>query len=176
VASISSKALGREIEAGFACLTANIPADPADADHPGAMRDLVNEVLNSANLCCYLTVLATGAADARVTIVHSIGKYSAGFGALSAFQGTIMGLQGETVGDQLPVFVQVPTAVDEERDLRPSFSILELAVSTTAKLVAYYSTPGAGHLLNPIPLTQPQEPNCPIYAPSLWCGPPTSWI
>jgi hypothetical protein len=51
LASISSKALAREIEAGFAHLMASIPADPADADHPGAMRDLVNEVLNSADLC-----------------------------------------------------------------------------------------------------------------------------
>jgi hypothetical protein len=152
-ASISSETLAREIETGFAHLTANIPADPTDAYHPGAMRDLVDKVLNSADLCCYLTVSATGAADARVTIVHSIGKYSAGFGALSAFQGTVMGLLGKTVGDQFPVFVQAPTAV-AERDLSASFTISELAVPTTAKLVAYYSTPGAGHLLNPIPMTQ----------------------
>jgi hypothetical protein len=64
-----------------------------------------------------------------------------------------MGLLGETVGDQLPVFVQAPMAVDE-RDLRASFTIREVAVPTTAELVAYYSTPGAGHLLNPTPLTQ----------------------
>jgi hypothetical protein len=151
-ASISSNALAKEIEAGFARLTANIPADPTNADYPGAMRDLVDEVLNSADLCCYLTVSATGAASARVTVIHSIGKYSAGFGALSAFQGTIMGFLGETVGDQLPIFVRAPVAVDE-KDLIASFAIKQLAVPTEAEIVAYFSGQGAGHLLNPVALT-----------------------
>jgi hypothetical protein len=54
-------------------------------------------------------VSSRGVADMRVMVIHSVGKYSAGFGALSMFQGTIIGfLVGETVGDQLPVFVQAP--------------------------------------------------------------------
>ena len=152
LASILSDALAKEVEAGFARLTANIPANPTDADYPGAMRDLVDEVLNSADLCCYLTVTATGATSARVTVVHSIGKYSAGFGSLSAFQGTIMGFLGETVGDQLPVFVQAPTPVGD-RDLASAFAIHEMAVPTGAEIAAYFSAAGAGHLLNPIART-----------------------
>jgi hypothetical protein len=152
-ASILSDALVKEIEVGFAQLTAGIPADPAaDAAYLGAMRDLVDEILNSADLCCYLTMLATGVASARVTVVHSIRKYSAGFGALSAFQGAIMGFLGETVRDQLPVFIQAPTAVGDQ-DLTMSFSIQEMDVPTGAEIASYYAAAGAGHLLNPIAVT-----------------------
>jgi hypothetical protein len=74
------------------------------------MRELVDKVVNSADLCCYLTVSATGAAVARVTLDHLIDKYSAAFGAVSAFQGTIIGFLGETIGDNMPLFVSAPTA------------------------------------------------------------------
>ena len=86
-----------QIEAGFARLSHNIPADPLDPDYGGAMRELVDEVVNSDDFGCYLTISETGAASSRVMLVHSIGKYSAGFGALIAFQGVIMAFMGETI-------------------------------------------------------------------------------
>jgi hypothetical protein len=98
------------IEAGFARLSHNIPGDPNDPGSGAAMRKLIDEVVNSAELCCYLTISETGGAASRVTLVHSVGKYSAGFEALSAFQGTIMGFLRETIGENLPLFVQAPTA------------------------------------------------------------------
>jgi hypothetical protein len=99
-----------DIEAGFARLSSNIPGNHADPGYAGAMRDLLNEVVNSSELCSYLTVSETGGAASRVMVVHSIGKYSAGFGALSAFQGTLMGFLRETIGKTLPLFVQANKA------------------------------------------------------------------
>jgi hypothetical protein len=109
--------LVRDIEAGFLRLSHNILGNPADPGYTGAMRELINKVLvNSTKLCCYLTISETGRATSQVMIAHSIGKFSAGFGALSAFQGTIiMGLLGNMIGDNLPLFVQAPTRQGETR-------------------------------------------------------------
>jgi hypothetical protein len=85
--TLLSCSLAGEIEAGFDRLSSNIPAFPADTGYEEAMQELVDEVTNSTDLCCYLTISNTGAAVLHVTLVHSIGKFSAGFGALSAFQG-----------------------------------------------------------------------------------------
>jgi hypothetical protein len=99
--SITSSSLVGEVEMGFARLSHNIP-DPLDQGYAEAMRDLVDEVTNSADLCCYLTMSDTGSAVLRVVCVHFIGKYSVRFGALSAFQGTIMAFLGETIGTTYP--------------------------------------------------------------------------
>jgi hypothetical protein len=100
--SVTSSSIVTESKAGFACLSHNIPADPLDPDYDAAMKELVDEVVNSDDICCYLTVSGTGAAASQILLVHAIGKYSAGFGALSAFQGTIMAFIGETVGEICP--------------------------------------------------------------------------
>jgi hypothetical protein len=68
--SVLSSSLVRDIETGFTRLTQNIPPDPTDLNYPGAMRDLVDEVVKSADLGCYLTLSEMGAAATRVTAVH----------------------------------------------------------------------------------------------------------
>jgi hypothetical protein len=111
------------------------------------------KVINSTDLCCYLTVLGTGVVVAKVALIHLIGKYSAGFGPLSAIQGIIMGFLEETIGGNLPVLVQAPAAVGGH-NLVTSFALQEVVVPTEAEVVAYYtSAPGAGPLLNPLAMT-----------------------
>jgi hypothetical protein len=135
------------------------------------MKELVDEVVNSADLCCYLTISETGGAASRVTIAHSIGKYSAGFGALSAFQGTIMGFLGETIGDNLPLFVQAPTGAGNQ-NLTSSFALNAVAVPTEAEILTYFTSVGSGTLMNPIALTVPNTVQlarlCPI--PHAWAA------
>jgi hypothetical protein len=133
------------IERGFARLSQNIPVDPLNVNYEEAMRDLLNDVLNSTNLCCYLTV----SASARVLVVHSLRKFSAEFGVLSAFQGTIMGFLGETIGENMPLFIQAPTAA-REQNFMFAFGLEDMAVPTDAQVMAYYTAAGAGNLLNPI--------------------------
>jgi hypothetical protein len=77
---VTSSWLVNEIEAGFARLSQDIPEDTSDPNNLGAMRGMVDEVLNSDGLCCYLTKSETGVAAIRVVAVHSIREYSAGFG------------------------------------------------------------------------------------------------
>lgn len=169
--TVTSSSLVQDIEAGFARLSQNIPADPLHATYAGTMRDLVDEVVNSSDLCCYLTISETGATATRVTVVHSIGKYSAGFGALSAFQGTTMGFLGEVVGENMPVFVQAPTTAGDQ-DLISSFALREIAVPTEVELVAYFSSAAAGNLMTPIAPTLANTTRlarlCPI--PHAWAA------
>jgi hypothetical protein len=169
--SATSSSIVRDVESGFSRLTQGIPADQLDPDYLGAMRELVDEVINSSDLCCYLTISETGAAASRVTLVHSIGKYSAGFGALSAFQGTIMGFLGETIGENMPLFVQAPTAVGAS-NMVSSFSLKAVAVPTEAEVVTYFTSAAAGNLMNPIGVTAANATQlarlCPI--PHAWAA------
>jgi hypothetical protein len=56
------------IQAGFTRLSQNIPVPAADPGYAGAMRtELMDEVVNSTDLCCYLTVSEMGGAALRVT-------------------------------------------------------------------------------------------------------------
>jgi hypothetical protein len=72
--SVTLSWLVNEIEAAFARLLQDIPKDTAVPNYLGAMREMVDEVLNSDNLCCFLTASETGAAATGVLVVHSIGK------------------------------------------------------------------------------------------------------
>lgn len=135
------------------------------------MRELVDEVVNSADLCCYLTVSETGATATRVTLAHGIGKYSAGFGALSAFQGAIMGFLGETVEDNMPLFVRAPTA-EADSDMVSSFALNVVAVPTEEEVLTYFTSAAAGNLMNPIGATAANSSRlarlCPI--PHAWAA------
>jgi hypothetical protein len=42
----------------------------------------------------------------RVTVMHSLFRYSAGFGGTNALHGKMLGMLGETVGGKLPPLVQ----------------------------------------------------------------------
>jgi hypothetical protein len=135
----TSSLIVHDIELGFARLSEGIPVDPLDPDYLGAMREMVDKVSNSTDLCYYLTVSKTGAAvAARVTIAQSIRKYSTGFGALSAFQGAIMGFLGETIGDNMPLFIQAPTSV-ADKNLVLSFTLRVMLVPTDDELLAYFT-------------------------------------
>jgi hypothetical protein len=96
--SISSSSLVNQVETGFAGLSHNIPSDSTDPDCNIAIRELVDEVVNSDDLSCYLTVSETGTAASHVVlVVHFIGKCSTGFGVLSMFQRNIIFFVGETI-------------------------------------------------------------------------------
>jgi hypothetical protein len=167
--SVTSDSLVQDIESGFARLSRNIPADVLDPDYLGTMRDLVDEVVNSSDLCCYLTVSETGSTATRVTVAYSIGKYSAGFGALSAFQGTLMAFLGEVIGENLPTFVQAPTTAGDQ-GLVSAFALREIAVPTELELQNYFTSAAAGNLMNPIAATAANTTRlsrlCPI--PHAW--------
>jgi hypothetical protein len=113
------------------------------------MRDLIDKVFNSDNLGCYLVmVLETGAAASHIVLVHSIGKYSRGFGALTTFQGTIMAFIGETIGDSLPLLMQAPINTAINRTLILAFALQQVVVPSKAETVTYFTSVGDGNLMN----------------------------
>jgi hypothetical protein len=62
---------------------------------------------------------------------------------------------GETIGDDLPLLVEVqaPTDTAGDQNLSFSFGLREVAVLTKAKIIAYFKSEGAGNLMNPIAMT-----------------------
>ena len=70
-------------------LTQNVP-DANDPTYGAAMRVMTDEVISSDTLVAYLTVCNLPHAAARVTVVHSIGRYSAGFGGNNSLHGRIL--------------------------------------------------------------------------------------
>jgi hypothetical protein len=74
--------------------------------------------------------------------VVSIGKYSAGFGALSVFQGMIMAFIRETIEEDLLVLVQAPAS---------ALNIQQMAVPTDAKITNYYAPGATGNLCIQLP-------------------------
>lgn len=135
-----------EIERKFARLD-GIP-DPDDAGFNEAMRGVVEEILSSEMFEPYLLVSNTPHEEARVTVLHSMYRYSAGFGGANALHGRIIGLLGEMVMEQLPTMVAIRNGVDE--NLAHAFTLEHVVAPTNAAVQAYFQTPLATNLMNPV--------------------------
>ncbi len=157
-ATETSEAISRDINSGFERL-ATMPC-LNENEHDEAMRNLVDEVLNSDTLGCYLTVTNTGATSAKVTVIHSLARYSAGFGGNSSLQGRILGFLGETVGTQLPTFVGTSSAPGD--DLAHGFTLEDVDVPTAIQVEAYFNGPAAGNLMPAIPAGVNSMLLCPL--------------
>jgi hypothetical protein len=97
---------------GFDQLVTNVPAI-GDPGYDEAMRNMMAEVICSNTLVTYLTATNIGNDAARITTVHSIHRYSAGFGGSNALHGKTLALLGEMMGMQLPMLVQFDAAPSE---------------------------------------------------------------
>ncbi len=101
----TSSDISRGLEQGFNRLVDNIP-NMGDPGYTAAIRNMVDEAIGSDMLTTYLTAINIGQEGSRVTVIHSIHRYSAGFGGSNALHGKTLALLGETVGTQLPMLVQ----------------------------------------------------------------------
>jgi hypothetical protein len=101
-ATETSSSISQGLELGFNCLFNNVP-DPADATYDDIMCTMTDEILGSDTLVTYLVITNAVNDQARgVTLLHSIGKYSAGFGGSNTLHGSMLGLLGKMVDNQLP--------------------------------------------------------------------------
>lgn len=110
-ASDTPSQIANEMERGF--LRIDSLPDVGHADHDMRSRQLTDEVLNSDILVTYLTVGETTTGTPRVTVLHSLARYSAGFGGVLALHGRVVGLLGEVIGDQLPPMILLSEEDDE---------------------------------------------------------------
>ncbi len=134
----------QELERSCNRLVDNIP-DPLAADYGDVMRKMTDEVINSDTLITYLTATNRWNNVVRVTRVHSIARYSTGFGGNNALHGQVLALLGETVGSQLPMLVKLID--DPAEDLAHGFAMEEVCVPSDALVDAYFAGPAALDLM-----------------------------
>jgi hypothetical protein len=167
-ATETSSDISRGLERGFNRLSTNIP-DAGDAGHEDAIRNIVDEVIGSDMLVTYLTAINIGQESAKVTTVHSIHRYSAGFGGSNALHGKTLALLGETVGTQLPMLVQF--SPDPAENFPHALAMGNVLVPSHDMVEAYFTQPTAGTLMAPASVAQGSSqmnlaPFCPI--PLAW--------
>jgi hypothetical protein len=140
----TSGTISRGLERGFNRLVDNIPGTAAPG-YPAAMQAMADEIINSDTLITYLTVTNIPNDEVRVTTVHSIAKYSAGFGGSNALHGQTLALLGETVGPQLPTLVRFNP--DPQEDLLRGLRMENMAVPPDALVDTYFASPVAENLM-----------------------------
>jgi hypothetical protein len=140
----TSSDISRGLELGFNRLNNNIP-DVGDAGHSDAIRNIVDEVIGSDTLVTYLTAINIGQESAKVTTVHSIHRYSAGFGGSNALHGKTLALLGETVGNQLPMLVKFDP--DPAENFAHALAMESVIVPSDGMVDAHYALPTAGTLM-----------------------------
>jgi hypothetical protein len=127
-----------QMERSFARL-ADVP--PVDhLDYAAARQRMIDEILNSNGLEVYLMVSNKPHGVPRVTVMHSLFRYSAGFGGTNALHGKILGMLGETVGGQLPPLVQFRDD-DAEVDFASALLLENVNVQPAAAVTAYFAGP-----------------------------------
>jgi hypothetical protein len=139
----TSHSISLEMEQCFNRLD-SVPAD-GDPGHDNAMVQMVDEVRHSDTIVTYLTATNICNNEVSITVVHSIGKYSAGFGGSNALHGRSLALLGEMRGDQLPMLVSFDDDPDE--NLAHALELEPVVVPTEALVDAYFATPTAAHLM-----------------------------
>jgi hypothetical protein len=147
----TSDSISRGLELGFNRLVNDIPATDA-VDYEDVMREMTDEIIHSDTLVTYLVATNIGNNVVRVTVAHSIARYSAGFGGSNALHGGTLALLGEMVGDQLPMLVKFLD--DPAEDLVHALAMEEVIVPTDAQVDAYFLTPTAENLLPPMTVAQ----------------------
>jgi hypothetical protein len=135
----STASIAAEMERGFLRL-GSLP-EPNAATYEAARQGLLGEVLDTDTLGTYLVVTNTPHDAPRVTVLHSLARYSAGFGGASALHGKILGLLGEMVEDQLPTMVQIID--DPAQDLLHGFLPEGVDVPPVAAVDAFFANPHA---------------------------------
>jgi len=139
------------------------------AGHDNAMRTLTEEVVSGDTLGTYPVVSNTPNGMPRVTVLHSMARYSAGFGGQAALHGKVIGLMGEMVGDQLPPKVRFSDVATE--NLMHAFALENVTNQPAESVTTHYDLPNASDVMDWVPEAEGGVPTtlcclCPI--PLMW--------
>jgi hypothetical protein len=140
----TSESISQGLERGFNRLVDNVPAMNANG-YDEAMREMTDEIVNSDTLVTYLMATNIINEVVRITIIHSIARYSAGFGGSNALHGKTLALLGEMVGTQLPTLVRF--IADPLEDLAHGLALEAVRVPPDALVDAYFASPVAENLM-----------------------------
>jgi hypothetical protein len=144
-ATEASSDIARGLHVCFNRLTENVPAVGDPGYYDTVMRLMTEEVTHSNTLVTYLTATNICNNVVRVTTVHSIAQYSAGFGGSNALHGKSVALLGEMVGGQLPMLVQFEMHPTE--NLAHALAMESVKVPLNALVDAYFVNPRAENLI-----------------------------
>jgi hypothetical protein len=139
------------LDRSFNRLVHNVPLD-GDPGHDEAMLMMVDEIVNSDTLTTYLTATNFGAGEVKISVIHSIARYSAGFGGSNALHGQTLGLLGEMREDKLPMLVKFNP--DPAENLAHALTMEEVTVPPDAALGSYFTTPTATYLIPQVTTAQ----------------------
>jgi hypothetical protein len=128
--------ISRSLELGFHRLVNNVQGIH-DVGYEDVMRDMIAKIVNSDTLTPYLVTTNIYNNVVRVTVVHSIARYSAGFGGSKALHGHTVALLGETVGTQLPMLVRFMVYPTE--DFMHALAMEEVTVPLDAQVTTYFA-------------------------------------
>jgi hypothetical protein len=115
-------------------------------DHAAARQCMMDEILDSHGLEPYLMMSNKPYGMPRVVVMHSLFRYSAGFGRTNALHGKILGMLGETVGGQLPPLVQFRDD-DANVDFASALLLKNVNVQPTAAVTACFAGPAAQEVM-----------------------------
>jgi hypothetical protein len=133
-----------QTERSFARLAGMPPVN--HHDYAAARQGMIDEILNSNTLETYLIVSNQLYGAPRVTVMHSLFRYSAGFGGTNALHGKIVGMLGETVGGQLPPLIRFRDD-DVEVDFASALMLENVNVQPAAAVTAYFEGPAAREVM-----------------------------
>jgi hypothetical protein len=150
-ATETSASISNGLDLGFTRLVEDVPNFGEDG-HEEAMKEMADEIINADTLTTYLTATNFGHAGAKISVIHSIARYSAGFGGSNALHGHTLGLLGEMREDQLPMLVRFDKAPLE--NLEHSLIMEEVVVPTAALVDGYFATATATHLMPQVTTAQ----------------------
>jgi hypothetical protein len=136
--------ISRGLERGFNWLVDSIPV-VANPGYAATMRTMAGEIINSDTLVTYLTATNISNNVVRVTTVHSISKYSGGFGGSNTLHGQTLALLGETVGTQLPMLVRFNP--DPREDLLHGLTMEAVTIPSDALVDTYCASPVAENIM-----------------------------
>jgi hypothetical protein len=139
-ATETSENISRGLELGFNRLVDNV-LGMNDVGYEAVMQDMIAEIISSDTLTPYLVTTNICNNVVRVTVVHSIARYSAGFGGSNMLHGHTLALLGQTVGTQLPLLVRFMT--DPTEDFMHALAMEAVMVPSEAQVAAYFANPAA---------------------------------
>jgi hypothetical protein len=109
------------------------------------MQVMTDEIIHSDMLMTYLVATNICNNVVQVMTVHSIARYSAGFGGSNDLHGETLALLGETVGKQLPMLIKCMD--DPAEDLTHALAMEAVTVPSEIKVKSYFSNPSVENLL-----------------------------
>ena len=119
---------------------------PEVEGHDDTIRALTEEVLSDDKLGTYLVASNTPTGEPRITVLHSLARYSAGFGGQAVLHGQVLGFMGDMVGDQLPTMVRFRETVTD--NLAHAFALESVTIQLAASVAAHFAEPNASVIMD----------------------------